>query len=182
MVTAKSPKTVEVNLLPGEDLETRPGGKFLKWALSWGKRIVIITEGIVILAFLSRFWLDTTVADLTEKITSKKGAVEASAKFEKTFRQTTERIEKAGRIEQETSLLAVYDKARTLIPNGITISQMAVTTKGLTLTGTGTETSLAVLVAAFRKSPSFDDLTIDKITKVSPSETIDFSMKASYSK
>lgn len=175
-------KTVEVNLLPGEDLEERPGGKFLKWALSWGKRIVIVTEGIVILAFLSRFWLDTTVADLAEQITSKKNIVAASANFEAKFRNTPERITKAKEINSQVSVITILDRTRTLIPPRVTVSQMIVNGTGVSFSGTADEQSLALLVTAFRKSADFTDLTVERITKTSPSMTIDFSMRATFVK
>lgn len=175
-------KTVDVNLMPGEDLEERPGGKFLKWALSWGKRIVIVTEGIVILAFLSRFWLDTTVADLGEQIISKKNIVEASANFESKFRSTTERITKAKQIDSQVSPLTILDQTRALVPTRVVVTQMAVSGSGVNFSGTADEQSLALLVTAFRKSADFTDLTVERITKTSPSLTIDFSMRATFVK
>lgn len=180
MATLKSPKTVEVNLLPSDDLEGRPGGKFLKWALSWGKRIVITVEAVVILAFLSRFWLDTTVADLTEQITQKKNVLDASANFEKKFRATQMRIDQAKKIEKQVSLLSVLDKARALIPTTVTVSAIALTNSQVSLTGVADEQSLALLVSAFKKSADFTDLTVEKISKVGQGATIDFSMKATY--
>lgn len=176
----KTPKSVEVNLLPGEDLETRPGGKFLKWALSWGKRIVIVTEGIVILAFLSRFWFDTVLADLTEQITTKKNVVAASANFEGKFREAAKRISDATANEKGPSVLTVYDKTWLLIPPEVTISQMAITSAGINLTGESSELPLAVLVANFRKSPNFTDLIVERLAKGAASETVTFSMKANY--
>lgn len=168
--------------MPGEDLEERPGGKFLKWALSWGKRIVIATEGIVILAFLSRFWLDTTVADLGEQIISKKNVVEASANFESKFRSTTDRIAKAKQIESQISGLTILDQAESLVPSRVAISQITVSGSGISFSGTADEQSLALLVTAFRKSPDFTDLTVERVTQTSPSITIDFSMRATYVK
>jgi len=168
--------------MPGEDLEGRPGGKFLKWALSWGKRIVIVTEAIVILAFLSRFWLDTTLADLAGQIAQKKSAIEASANFEKKFRGTTERIAKAKTVENGVSPVAVLDKARALVPLNVTVSQMTVSASGVDLAGTSDEQSLAVLVSNFRTSPDFTDLTIERVVRTSPSLSIDFAMRVNYIK
>lgn len=180
MADQKSPKTVEVNLLPSDDLEGRPGGKFLLWALSWGKRIVIITEAVVILAFLSRFWLDTVVADLSEQITTKKNVIVASANFESKFRQTATRIEGAKTIENQGSLLVILDKVRALIPPNVVILQMNLQGTDVSFVGESDEPSLAILVSAFKNSPSFSNLTVSKISKVSQSLTIAFSIKAKY--
>jgi hypothetical protein len=61
----------EINLLPKEEFEKKPLGKFLVWALSIGRYIVIFTELIVILAFLSRFKLDRDLADLNQSVREK---------------------------------------------------------------------------------------------------------------
>lgn len=169
-------------MLPGDEYEGRPGGKFLRWALTWGKRIVILTEAIVIVAFLSRFWLDTIVADQAEQIGAKKNVIEASASFERTFRETVMRIKRVEAIDKQTSPLTILNKARGLIAQGVTVSQMTLTATDITLSGQGDERSLALFVSAFRNSADFSDLTVEKIGKTSPSIVIDFSMKAKYTK
>ncbi len=180
MAAQKRGATVEVNLLPSDDLEGRPGGKFLLWALTWGKRIVIITEAVVILAFLSRFWLDTVVADLSEQITAKKNVIVASANFEEKFRRTATRIEEAKAIESQGSVLVVLDKVRTLIPANVGILQMNVGSTDVSFVGESDESSLAILVSSFKNSPKFTDLAVNKITKTGQSQTITFSVKTKY--
>lgn len=182
MADKKNSTSVEINLLPGDDFEGRPGGKFLKWALTWGKRIVILTEAVVILAFLSRFWLDTIVADQAEQITQKKNVIVASANFEKIFRAAVERINKVGAIDNQVSLLSVLDKAKALVPSKVAVTQMTVSATDVSLSGQSDEQSLALLVSAFRSSPNFSDLTVEKISKTNPSVVVDFSMKAKYLK
>lgn len=180
METKNAPKTVEVNLLPGDDLEGRPGGKFLKWALSWGKRIVIATEAIVIAAFLSRFWLDATVADLGDRIADRKSIIEGSANFEKKFRTTTEQIAAVKGLETYVSPLVAFDRASGLIPEKIVITSILLGPKEIRISGSGGEQSLALLVKMFSKSPDFSDLTVEKVSKVSSQLSIDFSMQAAY--
>ena len=58
----------DINLLPREEFEQKTVGRFLIWALTVGRWIVIVTELIVITAFLSRFKLDRDLANLYEKI------------------------------------------------------------------------------------------------------------------
>lgn len=57
-------RTSAVNLLPTDRFEFSRTGRFLIWALSTGRLVVILTELVVILAFLSRFWLDRQLSDL----------------------------------------------------------------------------------------------------------------------
>jgi hypothetical protein len=65
----------EINLLPREEFEKKPIGKFLTWALSIGRYIIIFTELIVILAFLSRFKLDRDLSDLNQSIREKQAVI-----------------------------------------------------------------------------------------------------------
>ncbi len=171
---------VEVNLMPGDDLEGKVGGKFLAWALSWGKKIVISTEAIVILAFLSRFWLDTTVADLSEKINQKKAIVEATASFETRFRSVSDRIKNVDQIDRQRSLLLALDKSRALIPSGAIIDRIASADQRISISGSADSSTLAVLVSNFKDSADFTDLTVAQLTKTGQAPLIDFSMDVMY--
>ena len=174
--------TPEVNLLAGEDYEDQIQGKFLRWALTWGKRIVVLTELVVILAFLSRFWLDTTVADLNDKIIQKKSIVSASSESEDRFRTLSARINRATKIEDAVSVLTVYDKMVALIPPAVAINQISITTKDVGLGGVSDETTLAKTVANFRASNNFSDINIDKISKETRANSVGFALKATYVK
>ncbi|MBI3559140.1 hypothetical protein HY085_01975 [Candidatus Gottesmanbacteria bacterium] len=170
--------TPEINLLSGDG---GVGGKFLRWALTWGKRIVILTELVVILAFLSRFYLDTKAADLSEKINQKKAIVLASAEFEKKFRAAVAKIDKAKAIENKISLMTVYDAAKTLIPADIAVDQISISDLTVSFTGKRDDPALAKLVAGFTGSKNFKDISVDRVSKTgSASGGLDFSFKATY--
>lgn len=86
-------KKQQVNLLPEKGFTSTTTGRVLTWILSTFRIIVIVTEIIVMIAFLSRFWLDAQNTDLSEEIEQKKAILVASADFEKEFRQTQERLQ-----------------------------------------------------------------------------------------
>lgn len=173
------PKVPDVNLLPGDDLAGRPGGIFLQWALTWGKRIVVTTELIVIIAFLSRFWLDTEVANLSEAIDQKKLVVQSESEFEQTFRSLSQRVAKAKELEQLPSPLAVYDKALPLIPAGVFVSRISVDTQTVSLVASADEASLGKLADAFKNSPDFSNVTVEGVSQVEDSSGVGFSLHAS---
>ena len=62
---------VRINLLGSQDLEHTPWGRIVAWATTYGRYIMITTEIIVLLAFISRFSLDRKNTDLTEEVTQK---------------------------------------------------------------------------------------------------------------
>lgn len=173
------PKVPDVNLLPGDDLEGRPGGIFLKWALTWGKRIVVTTELIVILAFLSRFWLDTEVANLSETIDQKKMVVWSQSDFEQKFRSLSQRVDRAKAIEQLSQPLSLYDKVLLLIPTSVVVSKLTVGTQTVSLVASADETSLGKLVDAFKKSPDFFNVSVNGISRSGFVGNVGFTLQAS---
>lgn len=172
--------TPDLNLLVEDELDMSPQGKFLKWALSWGKRIIVLTELIVISAFLSRFWLDTTVANLNDEINAKKAYVLSFADFETQYRQLYFRVNQANAIEKKTSAQVIYDRALVLIPQGVAVKQINITKLDIGIAGNTDEETLAKLVDAFRNSNDFTNISVERITKKSTTPGIDFAFKATY--
>lgn len=172
--------TPEVNLLPEDNLEQRPGGKFLKWSLSWGKKIVVLTELVVVLAFLSRFKLDSDVASLSEEIDRRKTIIVASQNFENDFRRLQEKVKKAKATGSIPMLVNIYDTVQLLIPSEVKIDQISITDRQVNLEGKGDDPNLSTMVASFKSSPNFTDVTLDKVTKQGQNTDIDFSLTADY--
>lgn len=168
----------DVNLLPDEDLTGRPGGIFLKWALTWGKRIVVTTELIVILAFLSRFWLDTQVANLSEKIEQKKAIVLSESEFETTFRALSSRIDKSKSIEKLPSPLALYNLSLPLIPPGVVLSKITLDGESIFIAASSDELSLGKMVDGFKNSPGFADVSVGAVSRSVNGAGVDFSLSA----
>ncbi len=87
-----------VNLLPPSEFESSFWGRFLKWAVTGGRYIIIITELVVILAFLSRFKLDKDISELSEEIQGKVNVLEAELPVETEFREQQRRLAGANEI------------------------------------------------------------------------------------
>ena len=71
-----------VNLLPKDPFNESPLGKTLIWALSVGRYIVVFTELVVIISFLSRFSLDRRLTDANVQVLKAKTAVEQNFEIE----------------------------------------------------------------------------------------------------
>ena len=85
---------IAINLLGQEDLAHSPQGRLVKWALTYGRYIMIGTEIVVLLAFISRFSLDRKLTDLKEEIGQKQEILEANTPFENDFRNTQDHLAK----------------------------------------------------------------------------------------
>lgn len=170
-----------INLLPDDDLLGRPGGKFLVWALSWGKKIVIITELVVVLAFISRFWLDTSIANFSEEIDKKKTIILASSEFEQKFVDVQKRLNEVKKITRVPSATTVMDRTRQVMPQTITLVQMSVNGSSISLAGLGQDADLAKMVIAFKEAPDFTDVTMDRVAKEQAALTgVNFTLAAKY--
>ncbi len=174
--------TPEVNLLPQDDMEQHPGGKFLKWALSWGKKIIVLIELIVVIAFLSRFKLDSDVANNSEEIARRKTIILASKDFEKEFRQVQTKVNKVKSITSLPNSVTIYDVVQTLIPSSVNVGSISITGTKVNLEGEGEDSALSKMVADFKSSPDFSDVVLEKVTKQGDSTQISFSLSAEYTK
>ena len=106
-------KPIEINLLGQEDLKHTPQGRILNWALTYGRDIMIGTEIVVLLAFISRFSLDRKLTDLKEEISQKIKDLEGSmqtADFWQDKIKAQEVIREIGELKNKLEGVGKYDK------------------------------------------------------------------------
>ncbi len=117
-----------INLLPKTEFEASFWGKFLKWSLTAGRYIIILTEMVVILAFLSRFKLDKDFQDLNDSISGKKNILEATYQIELDFRGVQNRLAEVKKLLALTpSATALLDALSTEVPAGIAFQSVTMT-------------------------------------------------------
>lgn len=75
----------ELSLLPDSNNSTSFSAIFIKWLTTVGRWVIVLTELIVISAFISRFWLDRKNSDLSDVIRQKQAILESSQSFETDF-------------------------------------------------------------------------------------------------
>ncbi len=169
----------EINLLPKEEFEREPWGKFFTWLLGVGRWIVIATELVVILAFLSRFKLDRDLGELHETIRNQQAIIASSTAFEQDFRSVQTRLSTATKLLENP-----------LEPNEIITSLASVTPPDLALESVSLEkTSLAIegvalsegglhnFAAGLANLPTLTNITFPKVTKT-PEKQIQFTVTA----
>lgn len=82
----------EMSFLPEEDNVNSFSVRAVKWITTVGRVVIVITEFVVIGAFLSRFWLDRTNADLSESIRQQKAILQSTGSFEKEYTSLQKRL------------------------------------------------------------------------------------------
>src|SRR3989344_9480970 len=107
-------KTRSINLLPQEEFDVSVVGRILKWAMGTFRIIVIVTEMVVMGAFLSRFWLDAQNSDLGDEMGVKSAQVEAQSDFEKKFRRLQTKLgifkSLSGAVQPSTEINSIASK------------------------------------------------------------------------
>jgi Tfp pilus assembly protein PilN len=155
-----------IEFLPQEDWEKGTWGKILKWALTVGRYIVIFTELVVILAFLSRFKLDRDLTDLGEKIKQQQAIITSWGSFEKEFRFLNRRlqlIEELKKNQPESN--EVLEEIASLIPVDVVISDFSVSNKQLNLTANAfSEGSLSAFLRNLKNSKKFKNVILTQIS------------------
>lgn len=82
----------ELSLLPDSNNPNSFSAKFIKWLTTVGRWVIVLTELIVISAFISRFWLDRKNSDLSDVIRQKQAILESSQVFETKFLSFQKRL------------------------------------------------------------------------------------------
>ena len=172
----------EINLLPQDDWEKKPIGKIVKWALTFGRYIVVITELIVIVCFVSRFSLDREISDIYEEVEAKQIQVQAYHQFENDFRLTQKQLKTIKELwETKDNAPEITTNIRTLIPLNITLEKIAFNGDSVNLSGSSlSESGIATLITNFNQSPLFENVQMGNITKDNRLE-INFSLSAKLS-
>lgn len=157
-------KKKEINLLKSAG-ETNIWSDLLDWTINIGRWIVVLTEFVVICAFLSRFYFDTKLANLFDEINQKRAIVESAAAFEEQFRQVQERIKIVESLLKEKSYFYPYlETISQNLPQDITLDSIEIFSKQeIILSGKGNKFSLAWFVKTIKGS-SFEDVSIEKIS------------------
>lgn len=167
----------EINLLPQEEWEKKPLGRVVKWALTIGRYIVITTELIVIVVFVSRFKLDRDLSDLYEKVEIKQAQIKTIEEFEKDFRQIQKRLKTIAEIKQrDKKLNQLLTEVGSFVPRNLVLFSIDLQEDKLTLKGQSlNEQSLAYFLNKLKNSPNFTEVKVDSISKERKTE-INFSL------
>ncbi len=161
-------KKSAINLLPQEEFEASMMGRVLKWATGTFRIIVIVTEMIVMGAFLSRFWLDAQNSDLTEAIDIKSAQIEAQSDFERNFRSIQKKISIFKALETSAASTSKFSLIASKLPQEIILSGISADEKSTQIKGTSaTELGIAQFIANLKEEKSFKSV---KLTSLSTPE------------
>jgi Tfp pilus assembly protein PilN len=176
------PKNKSINLLPQEEFDVSILGRTLKWAMGTFRIIVIVTEMIVMGAFLSRFWLDAQNSDLNNTIKIKSAQIVAQAAVEKEFRDVQSKLNIAKQIGQVSPPSQKVDAITSKLPPDVNLTSVSVLENSVQIKGSSaSEYGIAQFVANLKADSSFKNVDLGQVnsSESNMSQTV-FSITISY--
>lgn len=159
------PAKRNVNLLPKDEFKFSVTGKFIKWAISVGRWIVVLTEFVVICAFLSRFYFDTVLDNLFDETRQKQAIVDSAQSFEENFQEIQEKTKMVKTLlakEKKPSLL--FTEVNQVIPANVFLTSVSIADENLQLAGYSlSEKSLSLFVSGLKTLPNLEKISLSNV-------------------
>jgi Tfp pilus assembly protein PilN len=175
-------KKSTINLLPQEEFDASILGRTLKWAMGSFRIIVIVTEMVVMAAFLSRFWLDAQNSSLDDSIKVASAQISAQSSFESEFRGIQAKLKIFKQIAAAPTESSKLDLISSKIPQNLLLSSISVQSSQAQVRGSATtETDVAQFIANLKSDPTIKSAELDSVgTSDQNTSTITFQINISY--
>lgn len=165
-MSAHKNKNKIINLMPQEEFASSTLGRILAWLLSSFRTIVIVTEMIVMGAFLSRFWLDARNTDLNDEIKQKQTVVASYSDFEKEFRATQRKLTIISSLilnPKEASPL--FEQIGSLAPGDTQLTSINIVGNEVSIRGQSvSEVSIGQYLANLQATALFKELNLGQLS------------------
>ena len=176
------PKNKLINLIPQEEFDTSLIGRALKWAMGTFRIIVILTEMVVMAAFLSRFWLDAQNSDLANSIKVRVAQIQSQKDTEDQFRGIQNKLKVFKTIATSPKATARIDLVASKIPQEVHLTNISILEDSASMKGvSGSEVGIAQFVANLKSEKTFKKVSLGSIgsSEDSPSSTV-FTIKLTF--
>lgn len=139
--------------------------KFIKWALSIGRVIIVITEAIALFTFLYRFNLDRELVDLHDSIKQKRVVINILKDNENTYRDLQNRIALASQLsDQGNKTVALVTKVSKNIPPGMQLNNINFLGNRIQIdANTRSVKTVSQFIETLKKYEQIQTVSLDKI-------------------
>ncbi|MDD3679872.1 MAG: hypothetical protein PHX72_03405 [Candidatus Shapirobacteria bacterium] len=171
-------KKGEISLLPKE--EDKLVDQVSNWVLETGRWIVVLTLFFVLVAFLSRFWLDQKITNLYGQTAQKVAIIEAAEDFENQFRLLQKQIEKITALDrQKPNQAEKIKKIVRLLPRNINLTSIEIADSSVNFTVFSlSESDLNELFQNLILCPYLDQISIAGVSSKTFGLETELSIKA----
>lgn len=175
-------KLVNINLLPKDAFADSLVGKYLEWALTTGRYIVIVTQAIVVLTFFQRFTLDRELSDLNDSIATSQFAISTFATTEESVRALQSKAEFISKLEDSADLVAALKFLDGLSVGNVDYESMNVNSQVFNVSGTAfSRETFERYVSRVRAYPGVTDVVLSNYTQKEGAPGLDFSIRIDFS-
>lgn len=160
-------KTVSINLLGEKGADKSPIGRIATWAITYGRYIMIGTEIVVLLAFISRFSLDRKLTDLKEEIDQKQAIIEANQSLEQDVKNVQDKLAKIKTI-YATGILApeIVASLQTTLPPGVYLDTLEISATKVVLKGSaGTNGGFSQFLSKLQSDTTYTNIEVGDIRR-----------------
>lgn len=164
-------KNTSINLV-GENISFVD--RFIRWALSVGRVVVILTEAIALIAFIYRFTLDRELIDLHEKIKQEQSVVLFLKDNENTFRNLQNRINLAGNFGKASTIkVGILSDLVSFASSNIIFNTISIQEDRIRVNfNTNSVSSLSEFVKKLKAYNKVENVIVEKIENKPSSATI----------
>ncbi|KKU89300.1 MAG: hypothetical protein UY18_C0001G0032 [Microgenomates group bacterium GW2011_GWF2_47_9] len=154
-----------VNLLPRDSFESSSLGVVLEWALAFGKWAVILTQLVVMFAFLYRFTLDRKLTDLNKEMKQQEAVINSYQTLEADFLLAQARINSIKEIsDSQAKLLSMVNILHELTPQDVWYERLTISNTNVTMSAYSSSLAgFSRLITAFQNEPLFKSVNVGNI-------------------
>lgn len=173
-------KTISINLFKKGENDFIE--KFINWALSIGRLVVILTEGIALLAFLYRFTLDRQVIDLHDEITKKQEILKYFKPNEDKYRNIQAKLLFVSKIESSAATMTNTIKdIIDITPGNFSISNIYLSENNIKVEANARSLSaITSFINSLKNNPKVNSVSLDKIENRTSDSIIVVTISADY--
>jgi len=154
-----------INLLPKDSFESSTLGIILEWALAFGKWAVIITQLVVMAAFLWRFGLDRKLTNLRREIEQQVAVIKSYEVVEEEFLLAQRRVDFAKEgIARQEEVLSIVTGIQAVTPPDVWFERLSVSPTTVSLTAYAASLSgFGRFLTALQRDPRFVGVNVASI-------------------
>jgi len=158
---------VAINLIGEEEMEHTPAGRIVSWAVTYGRYIMIGTEIVVLLAFISRFSLDRKLTDLNDEISQKQDIIQANADFEQQFRNVQSQLTKIKELSGKPNpMLEALSTIQQILPADVRLDSLDIAPDKLTANAiAGSSDGFSAFISNLQSTGVFKNVDIGDIRR-----------------
>lgn len=161
--------SVNINLLTRDELSNTPVGRLLAWAVTYGRYIMVLTELVVLITFVSRFSLDRKLTDLNEEIAQKQSILEVNSQLEVDIRTLQ------GQLAQIKTITQIQNKPvdtlyflQSILPSDVSLTSVNLQKDKLIVSAiAGTTNGFSTFLNSLTANKKIGNIQVDEIKRQS---------------